>query len=80
MPEMLTFYGKLHLKAVGEELLGRKSSIKETDMKQKFKKKSPMELNRALQFESPSKGISGYKTNYPNLRVDGVNERKSKFM
>ena len=49
-------------------------------MKQKFKKKSPMELNRALQFESPSKGMGGYRTNYPNLRVEGVSERKTKFV
>ena len=38
MPEMLTFYGKLHLEG-GEDVLKRKASVKESDLKQKFKKK-----------------------------------------
>ena len=46
MPEMLTFYGKLHLE--GEEALRRKSSVKETDLKQKFKKKTQYELSKMI--------------------------------
>ena len=39
MPEMLTFYWKLPLEG-GEDVLKRKNSVKEFDLKQKFKKKS----------------------------------------
>ena len=78
-PEMLTFYGKLHLEGGGcEELLSRKKSVKESDLKQKFKKKGNMELNKVLQFEGQGRGL--YKSNYPDLRVEGVRERKNRLM
>ena len=58
----------------------RKSSVKDGDLKQKFKKKSHMELNKVLQFENPMRGTYHPKSNYPDLRVEGFRDRKNKFM
>lgn len=76
---MLTFYGKLHLEN-GEDVLKRKTSVKEGDLKQKFKKKSHMELNKVLQFDNQMRGTYHMKNNYPDLRVEGFRERKNKLM
>ena len=79
MPEMLTFYGKMHLDN-GEDLLKRKTSVKEGELKQKFKKKSHMELNKVLQFENPMRATFIAKNTYPDLRVEGFRDRMNKFM